>query len=490
MRVGQKSVVVFVSRLLGSVLGFFATIYFARVLGAEVLGLYALVIAIVAWLRLGGKMGVGSALTKRISEGEEQGQFYAAGILSIAVIGTVLSIGVIALQNPLEAYVGDFDQYVAISVVWFVVLLLYAKLVFALVKMALKGERLVHIAGLLSPVNIGSRSLIQIGLVIAGFNLAGMLIGYAAGAVLAGLVGLYYITVPVKRPRKRHFASLYEYAKYSWFGSVRSRSFNDVDILVLGLFVPSALVGVYSVAWTIAKFLKLFGGAISTTLFPEISHQDAQGKREAVEELIEDGLAYSGLVAIPGLVGGVLIDDRLLRIYGEEFVQGTGVLGLLIFATLVYSYQQQLLNAMNAVDRPDLAFRVNVVFTGLNAILNVVLVVTIGWVGAAIATALSAVIGVAISYGVLARIVTVRIPGQAISRQVVAAVLMGVVVYGVRVGIEGSTVANYNAAFVVGLVGVGAITYFFVLLGISEQFRTTIQRNLPETVQRFVPIRR
>jgi O-antigen/teichoic acid export membrane protein len=47
MNLGQTSVVYFVSKLLGSVLGFVATIYFARVLGAEVLGQYALVLALI-----------------------------------------------------------------------------------------------------------------------------------------------------------------------------------------------------------------------------------------------------------------------------------------------------------------------------------------------------------------------------------------------------------------------------------------------------------
>ncbi len=48
MRIGHTSFIIFVSKPLRSVLGFVATLYFARVLGAEVLGFYVLTITVVS----------------------------------------------------------------------------------------------------------------------------------------------------------------------------------------------------------------------------------------------------------------------------------------------------------------------------------------------------------------------------------------------------------------------------------------------------------
>lgn len=59
----------FGAKLLSSVLGFVATVYFARILGAQVLGYYAVTLALLSWLQIGTADGVGSALVKRISEG-------------------------------------------------------------------------------------------------------------------------------------------------------------------------------------------------------------------------------------------------------------------------------------------------------------------------------------------------------------------------------------------------------------------------------------
>ncbi|MWV64984.1 oligosaccharide flippase family protein [Halorubrum sp. JWXQ-INN 858] len=479
MRIGQTSIVVFSSKFLGSILAFLASLYFARTLGAEAFGVYGLVLTIVTWLKLGGTMGVGSAMTKRISEDDEPGAFLSAGLLSVLVFGFVASALVVLGGDLVTAYIGAFDRYVAASVVWVILVLLFIKLFYTVVIKTLEGERKVHVAALLDPIKFGSRSVIQIGLVFAGFGLGGMLLGYAIGGVLIGVIGSAYVSIPLTRPAKRHFQSLYEYARYSWLGSLKSRSFNDVDILVLGVFVGEALIGIYFAAWSIAKFLNLFATAIQSTLFPEISHLAERRGLEAVTGLIEDSLTFAGLLVIPGLAGGVILGDRLLAVYGPEFVEGTTVFGLLLLAVLLYGYQKQLLNALNAVDRPDIAFRINAAFIALNASLNVALIWRYGLVGAAIATAASAALGLTVSYVALGRLLRFEAPTDEIARQAFAALVMGVVIHVARTAGEGTPVAAVNEAFVLLLVAAGAAIYFLVLVAISSTFRGTVRRNAP-----------
>ncbi len=79
MRVGQTLFVVFVSKFAALILGFATTLYFARELAAGILRFYAVTITVLSWLRLSGQIGFGGALRKRISEGEDQSRFAAAG---------------------------------------------------------------------------------------------------------------------------------------------------------------------------------------------------------------------------------------------------------------------------------------------------------------------------------------------------------------------------------------------------------------------------
>lgn len=479
MKVGQTSLVVFFSQVLGSALGFIATLYFARVLGAEVIGIYTLIMTVVAWLLLTADLGVGKALIKRISENEEKGEYLSVGIILTLSIGLFLSIFVLLFRASLEHYISDFDQYISLSVVWFILVILVTGLFYRFILRILKGEHKVHIAGLLGPVQIGVQSLIQIVLVVIGFELLGMLLGYVIGGILIGIIGLYWVTVRPVQPAKKHFRGVIDYAKFSWLGGLKSRTFNDIDIIILGFFVSSSLVGIYAIAWSIAKFLKLFSNAISSALFPEISYKSTQDSNLAATGLIEDSLAYNGLIAIPGLVGSILLSDRLLRLYGPEFIQGSTVLVLLILGIVLYTYLKQFLNALNGLNRPDLAFRINGVFIILNTGLNVILIWQFSIVGAAIASVISVIITLAIAYRFVSQIVSFDTPLGEIGRQCVAALAMGGVVWSGLYGIESTAVIQHNATIVLLLVGIGAAFYFTTLLGISSRFRKTVDRNLP-----------
>ena len=475
MRLGQTSIIFFVAKIVGSAIGFLGTIYFARVLGEEILGHYALVLSIVMWLSVVGRIGFTGAITKRISEGSDQEEYATAGAITIIAIGIVVSITVVSFQGYVNVYVG---RQVALFTAAIILVVLSSHYIHA----ALKGYHLVHVSAILSTAKMSVRSLIQISLVMIGFRLTGLLIGYVASAAVFTLIGLAVLRFRPAKPRKEHFNSLFDFAKFSWLGNMRGKTFDQVDIIVLGFFVQAGLIGVYSVAWSLSKFLDIFSSAISTTLFPEMSEIAAQNDPESVSGLAEDALTFAGLIAIPGFVGGTLLADRIMRIYGEAFVVGETVLPILIAAFLVYTYTRQLLNTLNAIDRPDLTFRANGAFIVSNIGLNTLLIWQFGWVGAAVATALSAVIGLCFAYVYLRQLVPFKIPVTEIAQQWAAAIVMGIVISG-GLWLENTYhVLTQNFATVLVLVVTGTTVYFTTLLLISNIFRTTVMNNMPSNI--------
>lgn len=482
MRIGQTSLLVYLSKVVGSILGFVATLYFARVLGAEVIGIYAQVLALVAWLMLISGPGIGSAITKRLSEGNDSEEHLVAGIIIMAGFVVLMVPLLLGLQQRIARYLGVFDSYGPAPFICLIIVLLGSQLAFSVIIAVLEGNHRVHLAGLLNPLHIILRSFTQIALVFFGLGLIGMLYGAVIGTVVAVGVGLILVSVGFKWPRLHHFRSLVDYAKYSWLGGLKTRTFNDVDILVLGLFVPSSLIGVYSVAWSLTRFVDLFGNAVSRSVFPEISNISATSNSQAASGLIEDAIAFGGFLVIPGLVGGALVGDRLLRIYGDEFTKGWFILILLFLSIFLYSYMRQLLNALNALDHPNAAFKVNGIFIASNAILNLVLVSQMGWEGAAVASVTSSLFGLIVSYFLLQQVIDFVPPFTELCHQGLAAIVMGGVVYGTRAGIESTGAFRHNALLVVLLVGTGAIVYFTVLFAISDQFRVVLKRNLPINV--------
>jgi len=474
MRIGQTSAVYFLSEVLSSVLGFAATLYVAKALGQQgddVLGVYFVVIALVIWLSVVGGLGLQVALRKRLSESDEGPAYLAAGLLIQTAVFVVVA-AVLLLAAP---YLTGFLRGVDVGVV---VGLVFAALALQFVRTALEGRHLVHVSSVLSPLDRIARAVVQIGAVFLGFALGGLLLGYAVGAVVAAAAGAVVLGRDLAFPERRHVTDLVSYARYSWLSSVSARAFRSLDTVVLGLFVAEGLIGVYEIAWNLASILAVFGTAIARSMFPSISELSAQEEVAAVAGLVTDSLRFAGFFLIPGFVGAILLGGEVLRIYGSQFTRGNVVLVVLVGARLVYTYQHQFVNALNAIDRPDLAFRVEGVFVVTNLGLNVALVLEFGWIGAAVATALSALLATLLAHRALAAEVDFELPLAELGRQVFASLVMGGVV------LAGTTALPGTLPVGLGLVFLGAAVYGVVVFVISPTLRQVVVVNLSSVLDR------
>jgi O-antigen/teichoic acid export membrane protein len=210
-----------------------------------------------------------------------------------------------------------------------------------------------------------------------------------------------------------------------------------------------------------------------------MSSISAQNDSQAVERIVEQALSFGGLFLIPGLLGGAILGERVLRIYGPEFPKGATILTLLILANLFMGYQDQFLNTLNAINHPEIAFRVNLVFVGVNVPLNLVLIYLYGWIGAAVATTVSVVISLALAYWHVSSIIEFNTPIGEFARQWFAAIIMAGVVY-TGLWIENTyRILRHNVATVLLLVSIGAGVYFTCLFWLSLEFREAVDRNSP-----------
>lgn len=466
MRYGRTSIINFLSRIVMSISGFIATIALTRTLGQERYGAYVVVLSVLAWVAIAGELGLPQAIRKRVSESSE-GNYVATG--AIAQLG--LFAGVAVCLWFTRSYLNKFME---VNATWILIIMLGVRLLLSFLKAVLDGQLLVHITSVLSPVEWASRSIVQVVLVLSGFGIAGAFAGYIVGAIVAAVIGAYFVTVPSTLPSRRDFFRLRSYAQFSWLGSIKGRTFMSMDTLILAVFVSNSLIAVYEVAWNLASLFAIFGVSIRKTLFPEISKLSSEGEIDGeISGLLRVSLAYAGLFIIPGLVGGAIVGDVVLTIYGSGFEIGYYILLVLTFARLIYGYMGQFLTTINAIDRPELTFRINAVFVSVNLVLNILLTWRFGWYGAAGATSASAGIGLLLGYYYANQVIDVVIPLREIGKQCLAAGIMaGIVTFG-------RVMLGDSLPIIIVLVGVGAVVYFVTLLSISLEFRKKVRKNLP-----------
>lgn len=473
VRIGQTSAIHFGSRVVSSVAGFVATLYIAQELGSAALGTYAVFVATVIWLKTIAGVGFQRAIRKRLSEAGGSARDLGAGLVVQAGAYAVVAVAALALARPLNDYLRFEGTTLLVGV-------LGIALVFSTITATLEGEEKVHVAAILGPLDRVVRSAVQLAVVFVGVlggGVVGLVWGYAAGVGVAAIVGVLFVGVGLGWPRREHFERILGFARYSWLSGIEGRSFSSMDTVVLGVFVLPELIGFYEVAWNLASILAVFATSIGATMFPALSRLSSEDEDEVVAGLVNDALAYTGLFIIPGLVGALVLGERVLAIYGPEFRQAGTVLVVLVFARLVYAYEAQFITTLDAVDRPDAAFRVNVVFVVVNLALNVLLVFRFGWYGAAVATTLAAALGLVLAYRAITSIVSLDLPLGEIARQWLAAGAMGAVVYSLERLVRGTFSPPMYGTLL--LVGTGAVVYFVVLAAISRRFRTTVADNLP-----------
>lgn len=475
MRLGRTTVVHFLSQVGVSLAGFVATLAIAKLLGPGPLGVYAVVVALTLWLNVPAA-AIGGAVSKRLSEVDGPGgSLVTTGLLiSVAVTG-VVSLVVLAAREPVANYIGaDVTELFAG--------LLLVNATFILIISVLNGQKRVDVEGVLSTVERVLRTVLQVGLILgvlagaAGVGVAGLVAGHVAALVLTTAIGaiLIYGRGTVAMPTREAAESLLSYARYDWLDKLTGKAFGWMDTLVLALFVPSSLIGIYEVSWNLASMLALVSVSIQRTLFPEVSDLGVQNV-DRVRHYLNEGLAFTGVFVIPGLAGAAVLGRQVLKIYDPAFTQGATILLVLILGRMAAAYSSQLRSVISGLDHPELTFRVNLVFIVANVGLNLLFVggltaagypPAIAWYGAATATFLSALLTALLALYALSTIIgRPPVPLGEMFRQAAAATVMAGTLLLARPFVPAN---NYTT---VALVGLGAGVYVAALLGLSTRAR-------------------
>lgn len=461
MQVSRKVLQTTFAYAITTAVGFLGTVYFARTLGPGVIGTFSLGISIVLWGSV-FDFGIGISVLKRISEGNRQSRFLAAGLLSYVVIAAAYCLGLLLARDVVNSYVGA-------DVTILIILLFAGKMAYGGLTYAINGANAVHIKNWIDAAERLARVAVQAILVTLGLSFVGLYAGYVVSIFLGSLCALFYLRVrtdfTIRLPTRLEFQDLFTFAKFSWLSRVKSQTISWMDVFLLGFFVTPSLVGVYQIAWTISKTFGLLPKAISANVFPEVSGLIGDND-DRIQMMLREGILYAGYVAIPGTVGAGLLGRRVMGIYGPEFRSGAVVLVVLSGAVAIQSYNQHLISIIDSIDRPHITFRINSIFIASNAALNVTLIWLYGTIGAAIATLVAAAVSLTLAWYYIIQFFDLRIPFSEVGKQLFASMLMGLVV----IGLDRSSLF-IGIIELVMLIGTGAMVYLFATAALSKAVR-------------------
>jgi len=429
----RQSIVSLVWQIALTLIGFLSTMYFARAVGAGVLGAYFLFMAYLSIIGLMTDGGFGGAAVKRISEGEEPDAYFSAYVVLCSVFVTVIIMALLTFRS----YFVDLDN--AGTFTWLLVALV-ASLLQGAVSNGIAGCSKMGIYATADFINNVSRILIQVVAVFLGYGVAGLVGGFVAGMFVRAIVQLRFFDLHIVYFGWSHLKSLSSFSFWSFLISGGSLVFMNSDAVMIGYFLNNMDVGVYRVIFQFTALAAFITTAFRGTLWPKVSRWNQTGEIALIEESLSRAFTYSLILAVPLFVGGALLGDKLLYFfYGEDFVSYTTL--MLLFSVQIVNISQYFFSTyLTAMNQLKELFKITVVAVVANIVLNAMLIPAIGISGAAVATLATMSLHAVLARRILARKITIRVERSSLLNICKASVAMGVVVGAYRLFVPLSSI--------------------------------------------------
>ena len=446
-----------------TLIGFFSTMLFSHILGKDLMGVYYLFVAYYGIFNMIGDGGFGQAAVKRISEGKEQNEYLTA---YACLRGLLIVVSTVILLTLSPLFI-DLQEY---NIVLCIILTIAAAAFGNTITMGVYG--LGHVGVKNVGVGMGelARIIVQIGTVLLGYSVYGLIGGYIAGIIVSGILCIKYFTF---RPAKfgfRHIKSLFAYGFWIFLISTGSLAFSYTDTIFIGYFMTNGDVGVYRTAFQFTSAAAFITAAIAPTLTPKISRWSKDNEWEKIVYPVSRGITFGLILAVPVLFGGIFLADKLLYyFYGADFAAGAAACCILFAVQIVSVFTTFLGTALSASDHAKQSFYATATAAVVNIILNCILIPILGINGAAISTLISYSLNAVLIAYFLRRYISIRIEKRPIFHIIISAAVMGIFVF-----IYTLFVPLDNVILTLIPVAVGAVIYFFLLFKIDRGIRDEI----------------
>lgn len=471
MKLGVESLKGFSGKMVQAVFGFVGTIVFARVLGPTSFGGFYLLLTVVFFANrpVGG---VAQAVKKRCSEENRNRSELIGGALAFnALLFGVVTVLAFLLQGRLV----EFTRIPEAPLVFAVLFASFG--LFSPLNSMLSAEGRVG----LQVWNDTLRSVLtlplQLGFVLLGFGAAGMGYGLAGATFLTAAVVPYLLGVRPSLPSRETVRSLWAFARHSIPQAFVSEVYNRLDIVLIGFFITAGVAGQYEAALKLTVPASFVSVVVTSGMMAKVSNLHSRGEEIATD--VSNAAAFVSILAIPLFFGALAIPRAVIvTAFGAEYAAGAALLAGLAAYQVISTQTSVVGQALNALDRPDVTLRIDVVTLALNLVVGIALVQVYGAVGVVWATILAG----ALRYTLLSAAVVRSVDGvDLLPRALAEQAFAGVVMFA-AVELLSRELAVRNWLDLSVLLVTGVAVYGTVLLVVSERVRFTIRAIYADAV--------
>lgn len=373
----------------------------ARLLGADLLGLYSLaslIPEIVSVLALLG-LGAGMARFIPIAVGQkDESRIWGTiqvGIALPAFIGLALSPVVFMAADALSIRLfarPDLAPVLRLASLGIPLLALIESLT-AITQGFKRMEYKVYAADITLTLLKLILAIVFLGL---GWSVMGAMAAYVVSLAVTTAMLFYFVhrLFSLRRPlshARRNAGEMLRFTIPFYFSQLLRQFSGSLETLVLGLFGVMSGVGVYTAALRLSDIGGLFYNSLERIANPMVSDLTSRNKLEELGQLYRTTTKWATAFNLPIFLISVLFAKPLLALFGAEFVAGATGLTILAFASLFNAATGICGPIVTMSGHSRLSLLNSVLYLGTNIGLDLLLIPTWGVLGAACAAALTIV---------------------------------------------------------------------------------------------------
>ncbi|WP_266082177.1 flippase [Haladaptatus caseinilyticus] len=388
----QGTALIFVGDLLGAGSSFVLRLGAARYLGPSNYGIIVLGITIVEVVSIVALLGLPEGVARNLGRIDDD-ELYLPLLTSILLAG-IFAGGLVLLSDQIVSLFDEPEFHP-------VLLIFAAALPFVVVTQLLVGifRGLEKSTWRVIVQNIlyqtGTGVLVGIGIVL-GASTSGITYSWLVAPFVATLVGTSFLysrtTILDFDGFTRSIGELPSLALLSFsLPLMVSRGLwslmQQSDNFLLGYFISSSVVGLYDAAFTISSVLLVIHTAIGFLFLPIFSELAAAEDIDDMDEFYKLVTKWMVLISLPIYCLILAFPHAILSLtFGAEYQSSTDLLLLIstgFFIHLVFGINE---HGLIAIGRTGTILRGNIICLSMNLLLNVLLIPSIGALGAALAS--------------------------------------------------------------------------------------------------------
>ena len=397
-RIGRNSLFSILDQILGIGMNFLLSVLFARYLGAESLGQYTLGLAIVGIIAIFSNFGITTIMNREIAKSSKKTKLYLGNALGIKLF---ISFPLLVLSTVFIVYIFDYTYTTAYIIV---LIAIYNTFVSAIIYI---GSALVslHRNDILLKINIINKAISLLGAYVLLSNGYGLIELLYLFIVISSILFLYAVSkikiiVPdFKIVFQKRFNKKYILLSLPLVMASAAEFVNlKIDTVFIANMMSETDVGYYSASYNLLMGATLVPLALTKVYFPNFIGYYTKDKAKAFMLFKQYNFYFMVYSFIMGIIFYFLASYIITVIYGKSFYNSIVVLQYLSFTLIVLVLNRLYNYTLLALKQNNYYFKITFFGMCINLILNYILILKYGILGAVFATIFTEMVVMSLGY--------------------------------------------------------------------------------------------